>query len=75
MFADFSALSTTGWALILVLVGCCFSYSVWAILDVWKRTFASASEKSLWMQICIFIPIFGATAYLFIGRNRGSKIQ
>lgn len=73
MFADFSSLSTTEWAIILGVVGMCFSYSVWAILDVWNRNFESSTEKSLWMQICIFIPILGATAYLFLGRNRGSK--
>ncbi len=75
MFADFSALTPTQWAVILACVGLCFAYSAWAILDVWKRDFESSAEKSLWMQICIFIPILGATAYLFLGRNRGSKIS
>lgn len=75
MFADFSALTPTQWAVILAAVGVCFSYSAWAILDAWKRNFESPTEKSLWMQICIFIPILGATAYLFFGRKRGSKIS
>ncbi|BDQ32593.1 PLD nuclease N-terminal domain-containing protein [Pseudodesulfovibrio portus] len=75
MFADFSALTPTQWAIVLVSVGACFGYSAWAILDVWKRNFESPTEKSLWMQICIFIPILGATAYLFLGRKRGSKIS
>jgi len=73
MFADFSSLTGSQWALIIAIVGMCFSFSAWAILDVWKRHFESPTEKSLWMQICIFIPILGATAYLFLGRNRGSK--
>ena len=73
MFADFSALTSAQWAIVLAAVGACFSYSAWAILDVWKRNFESSTEKSLWMQICIFIPILGATAYLFLGRKRGDK--
>ncbi|WP_272699863.1 PLD nuclease N-terminal domain-containing protein [Desulfovibrio sp. Fe33] len=72
MFADFSALTPTQWAIVLVAVGACFTFSAWAILDVWKRHFESSTEKSLWMQICIFIPILGALTYLFLGRKRGS---
>lgn len=75
MFADFSALTSMQWAVILGIVGLCFTFSAWAILDVWKRDFGSSNEKSLWMQICIFIPILGALAYLFFGRKRGSQIQ
>ncbi|WP_338666769.1 PLD nuclease N-terminal domain-containing protein [Pseudodesulfovibrio methanolicus] len=72
MFADFSALTPTQWAIVLIAVGLCFAFSAWSILDVWKRNFESSAEKSLWMQICIFIPILGALTYLFLGRKRGS---
>ncbi|MEZ7195512.1 MULTISPECIES: PLD nuclease N-terminal domain-containing protein [Pseudodesulfovibrio] len=72
MFADFSALTPTQWAIVLAAVGVCFGFSAWSILDVWKRNFESPTEKSLWMQICIFIPILGALTYLFLGRKRGS---
>ncbi|HKI82470.1 MAG TPA: PLD nuclease N-terminal domain-containing protein [Pseudodesulfovibrio sp.] len=72
MFADFSALTQTQWAIVLVAVGACFAFSAWSILDVWKRTYESPTEKSLWMQICIFIPILGALTYLCLGRKRGS---
>lgn len=73
MFADFSALTPTHWIIIIAAVGACFSFSAYTILDVWKRDYELTNEKVLWMQICIFIPILGSLAYLFIGRNRGSK--
>lgn len=72
MFPDYSAITTTQWAVIIGAVLACFSFSAWSILDAWKRTFESSNEKVLWIQICIFIPILGALAYLFLGRNRGS---
>lgn len=72
MFADYSSLTPMQWGIILTALAACFSYSAWCILDVWKRDFGSSNEKSLWMQICIFIPILGATAYIFFGRKRGS---
>jgi hypothetical protein len=72
MFPDFSAVTTTQWAIILSSVAVCFSFSVWTILDIWKRDFESVNEKVLWMQICIFVPILGAVAYLFVGRKRGN---
>ena len=75
MFADYSSLTSLQWVIVIASVGACFSFSAWAILDIWKRNFESSTEKSLWMQICIFIPILGATAYLFLGRQRGSKIS
>ncbi|BDQ36109.1 hypothetical protein SYK_04690 [Pseudodesulfovibrio nedwellii] len=75
MFADFSALTTTQWAIVSISILICFSFSVWTILDVWKRNFGSSNEKTLWMQICIFIPILGALAYLFLGRKRGSLMK
>lgn len=73
MFADFSALTATQWAIVLSSVAICFSVSAYCILDVWKRDYEMVNEKVLWMQICIFIPILGSLAYLFIGRKRGSK--
>lgn len=73
MFADFSAVTTTQWIITLSAVVLCFSFSAFTILDAWKRDFESANEKVLWMQICIFVPIFGSLAYLFLGRKRGSK--
>ncbi|QJB57789.1 PLD nuclease N-terminal domain-containing protein [Pseudodesulfovibrio sp. zrk46] len=73
MFADFSALTTNQWIVIIAAVAACFSFSAWTILDAWKRDFESANEKVLWMQICIFVPILGSLAYLFLGRKRGSK--
>jgi len=75
MFADFSQLTTAEWIIILAGVGVCFSYSVWAILDVWKRDFGNSTLKSAWFQICIFVPILGATAYLLFGRKSGRKIS
>jgi len=72
MFADFSAVTASQWTVILSIVGVCFALSAWCILDAWKRTYESANEKVLWMQLCIFIPILGSVAYLFIGRKRGS---
>lgn len=72
MFADFSALTTAQWSIVLASIALCFSFSAWGILDVWRRTFESPMEKSLWMQICIFIPILGTLTYLFLGRKRGS---
>ncbi|MCJ2163777.1 MULTISPECIES: PLD nuclease N-terminal domain-containing protein [unclassified Pseudodesulfovibrio] len=71
MIADFSALTPMQWTILLVSIALCFSVSAWAILDVWKRTYESPMEKSLWMQICIFIPIIGALSYLFLGKQRG----
>ncbi|QGY41227.1 phospholipase [Pseudodesulfovibrio cashew] len=73
MFADFSALTTQQWIIIIAIVTACFSFSAWSILDAWKRDFESTNEKVLWMQICIFVPILGSLAYLFLGKNRGSK--
>ncbi|WP_243546426.1 PLD nuclease N-terminal domain-containing protein [Pseudodesulfovibrio tunisiensis] len=72
MFADFSALTAQQWTVILGVVAVCFGLSAFCILDVWKRQFESSNEKALWMQMCIFIPILGALAYLFVGRKRGS---
>jgi hypothetical protein len=72
MFPDFSAVTATQWVIILSSVAVCFSFSVWTILDIWKRDFESVNEKVLWMQICIFVPILGAVAYLFVGRKRGT---
>ena len=72
-FPDYSALTTTQWAVIISLFLICFSFSAWTILDAWKRTFESANEKVLWIQICIFVPLIGSVAYLMIGRKRGSK--
>nr|WP_239057888.1 PLD nuclease N-terminal domain-containing protein [Pseudodesulfovibrio sp. JC047] len=65
----------TQWIIVSLSVFICFSFSIWAILDVWKHNFGSSNEKALWMQICIFIPILGALAYLFLGKKRGSLIQ
>ena len=73
MFADFSAITSTQWIVIITAVCVCFAFSMWTILDAWKRTFESAQEKVLWMQICIFIPILGSLAYIFLGQKRGSK--
>lgn len=73
MIADFSALTTNQWIIIIAAVALCFSFSAWTILDAWKRDFENTNEKVLWIQISIFVPIFGSLAYLFIGRNRGSK--
>jgi len=73
MFADFSAISTNQWLVIILVVAVCFSFSAWTIMDAWKRDFESSNEKVLWMQICIFIPILGSLAYLFLGQKRGSK--
>ncbi len=72
MFPDFSAVTTTQWAIILSSVAICFAFSAWTILDIWKRDFESVNEKVLWMQICIFVPILGSVAYLFVGRKRGN---
>jgi len=73
MIADFTALTSTQWIIIIAIVSLCFSFSAWSILDCWKRIFESTNEKVLWIQICIFVPILGSLAYLFIGRKRGSK--
>lgn len=73
MIADFTALTATQWIILLTAVTLCFSFSAWSILDAWKRTFESTNEKVLWMQICIFVPILGSLAYLFLGRKRGSR--
>lgn len=73
MIADFSALTTQQWMIVITAVLACFSFSAWTILDAWKREFPTTNEKVLWMQICIFVPILGSLAYLFLGRNRGSK--
>ena len=75
MFADFSALTTQQWTIVILIVGACFTVSILTILDIWKRRFRSAGEKSIWMQIAIFIPVLGALAYFFIGRNNGSKVE
>lgn len=73
MFPDYSAITTNQWIVIIASVVACFSFSAWTILDTWKRNFESANEKVLWMQICIFVPILGSLAYLFIGRKRGKR--
>ncbi|MFH1912808.1 MAG: PLD nuclease N-terminal domain-containing protein [Pseudomonadota bacterium] len=73
MFADFSAITAGQWTVIASIIGICFAFSAWSILDAWKRTYESANEKLLWMQLCIFVPIIGSVAYLFIGRKRGSS--
>jgi len=73
MFADISAVTPTQWIIVLSAVAVCFSFSAWTIMDAWKRDFESGNEKVLWMQICIFIPILGSLAYLFLGRKRGNK--
>lgn len=73
MFADFSALTSQQWIIILAAVAICFSFTAWTIWDAWKKDFPTTNEKVLWMQICIFVPILGSLAYLFLGRNRGSK--
>lgn len=73
MIANFSALTTTQWIVVLAAVAVCFAFSAWTILDAWKRNFESTNEKVLWIQICIFVPILGSLAYLFIGQKRGSK--
>lgn len=73
MFPDYSAITTNQWIAIISVVAICFSFSAWTILDCWKRNYESTNEKVLWIQICIFVPILGSLAYLFIGRNRGSK--
>ena len=73
MFADLSALTSSQWIIIIAVVCACFSFSAWTILDAWKRDYESAQEKVLWMQICIFIPILGSLAYIFLGQKRGRK--
>ncbi len=73
MFPDFSAVTPLQLTIVIAVVGLCFSFSAWTILDVWKRDFESPNEKVLWMQFCIFIPILGSLAYLSIGRKRGTK--
>ena len=73
MFPDYSALTTNQWMVIIASVLACFSFTAWTILDCWKRDYEAVNEKVLWIQICIFVPILGSLAYLFIGRNRGSK--
>ncbi|MEF2229494.1 MAG: PLD nuclease N-terminal domain-containing protein [Pseudodesulfovibrio sp.] len=73
MFPDFSAVTPVQWAIAAAALAVCFSFSAWTILDAWKRDFEMPSEKVGWMQLCIFIPIFGSLAYLFIGRKRGTK--
>jgi len=73
MFADISSLTSTQWIVIITAVCVCFAFSAWTILDAWKRDFESFQEKVLWMQICIFIPIIGSLAYLFLGKKRGRK--
>jgi len=73
MFADLSAVTLNQWIVIITAVCACFAFSAWTILDAWKREFESAQEKMLWIQICIFIPILGSLAYVFLGRKRGSK--
>jgi hypothetical protein len=72
MFADFAAVTATQWVIILSVVAVCFLLSAWTILDAWKRDFEAVNEKVLWMQICIFVPIIGSLAYLFVGRKRGN---
>jgi hypothetical protein len=73
MIADFSALTNQQWIIVIAAVFACFSFSAWSILDAWKRDFEATNEKVLWIQICIFVPILGSLAYLFLGRKRGSK--
>jgi len=73
MFPDYSALTATQWITIISAVLVSFLFSAWTILDAWKRDFEAPTEKMLWMQICIFIPILGSLAYLSLGRKRGSK--
>lgn len=73
MFADLSAVTSTQWIVIITAVCASFSFSAWTILDAWKQDFESSQEKMLWMQICIFIPILGSLAYIFLGKKRGSK--
>ncbi len=75
MFPDYSALTTNQWIAIIAAVTCCFSFTVWSILDCWRRDYDAVNEKVLWIQIAVFVPILGSLAYLFIGRNRGSKRQ
>lgn len=72
MLPDYSAVTLNQWIVILGAVTICFSFSAFTIIDAWKRTFESTNEKVLWIQICIFIPILGSLAYLFLGRKRGS---
>ncbi|WP_041720085.1 PLD nuclease N-terminal domain-containing protein [Pseudodesulfovibrio piezophilus] len=73
MFPDYSALTSNQLISIATAVLLCFSFTVWTILDAWKRDFESTNEKVLWIQICIFVPILGSLAYLSLGRKRGRK--
>lgn len=73
LIADFSSLSNNQWIVIIALVGICFSFSAWSIIDCWKRTYESTNEKVMWIQISVFVPILGSLAYLFLGRKRGSR--
>ena len=45
----------------------------WGIWHAWRHDFTSINEKMIWIGLCVFVPVFGGLAYLFIGRPRGRK--
>lgn len=75
MLERLSAISAGQWATAGLVLMCLFAFSVWAILDAWKRDFDSSGEKVGWMQLIIFIPLIGALSYVILGRKRGVPLQ
>lgn len=44
--------------------------NLYAIWHAFHRVFPSDKEKMTWLGICVFIPVLGGLAYIFVGRKR-----
>lgn len=75
MFEKLAAVTAGQWAAVALIGLIYLAFNAWCILDAWKRDFGSSNEKVAWIQVIVFIPLLGALAYIFIGKNRGEALQ
>ncbi len=44
--------------------------NLWGIWHIFRNDFPTGQEKMGWIGACIFLPILGGIAYIFIGKKR-----
>ena len=70
---DIANLPPDRMALVLVLLALPILPNLWSLWHAFHRDFQTSQEKMLWIGVCVFVPVLGGLAYVFVGRRRALK--
>ncbi|KPJ64294.1 MAG: hypothetical protein AMJ45_06105 [Syntrophobacter sp. DG_60] len=67
------SLSSSQWALLIIILFLPMVPTFWAIIDVAKRETSAIYLKFFWFALVVLIPCIGGIFYLLLGRRSLAK--